>query len=779
MFRKSRNGKTSKLVSTEDPLGGLKKNLAANLTWIDFLLTFVIAAAIASLLISYRYQPLPPLKVGEVAKNEIRATQDITIEDKAVTQSEKHEAMRKVPAVFDYDPNVLASLERDIRSTFTNARELIQSAQEGLTQGASKKLTPKQERELVSTLKSTLSNLYPDDLISVFYAQGFSKRLEDQLVAILKSAMLPGLVSSREQVQRHQESGIKLRDMASGQERLVSNMSSIKDIAQARSAIRQSRFELSELDTTSRKEIVRFLESLIAPTVLFDTSETEKRKREAADNVGLILRQIKQGKVIVQKGDRITEETLLKLNALRGFQERKQVWLKFLGGLLLSMTFLYFIWHYFVYHQLRGKEIRNCFLLISLVLFVSLLTMRLFIVVADIVNEKIGFQTFKDPANVYYALPFTFGAILITLLADVNAAVLFSLLFALLVGLFTMNVNLVCYVLIGSFVAIYGIKQYKERLILLKVGLVMGGVNLLALVGLDLFARAGLNVDRIGIWTLYGLHSGVVSAMFASLLLPVLETLFKITTDIKLLELSNLNTPVLRRMSVEAPGTYHHSIVMGTLAEAAAEAIGANPLLVRVAAYYHDIGKLKLPEYFVENQIFSQNKHDKLAPSMSSLIISSHVKDGLEMAKSVGLMPQISDMIPQHHGTRLMTYFYERAKAAAKGEEINEADFRYPGPKPQSKEAAIMMIADSVEATSRTLVDPTPAQVQGVIRRIIDTIVADGQFTECDITIKDLKLIEQSMLHVLTGILHHRIEYPGYDFSKKKQEVATANQGHQ
>jgi hypothetical protein len=286
------------------------------------------------------------------------------------------------------------------------------------------------------------------------------------------------------------------------------------------------------------------------------------------------------------------------------------------------------------------------------------------------------------------------------------------------------------------------------------------------------FAISFLRQD-IFIWSelltpvIMGALSGILAAALASIILPALESWFKIATDIRLLELSNLNAPLLRRLAVEAPGTYHHSLMVGTLAEAAAEAIGANLLLVRVAAYYHDLGKMLKPEYFRENQGGGENKHDSLPPTVSGTILAGHVKDGLELAKPAGLMEPIRDMIPQHHGTRLMTFFFQKAKetALASGQEVKEEDFRYPGPKPQGKEAAILMMADSVEAASRTLSNPSPAQIQGLIDRLIDDVLADNQLDECDITLREIRLVKESFLRVLSGFHHRRIDYPGYDFT--------------
>ena len=248
-------------------------------------------------------------------------------------------------------------------------------------------------------------------------------------------------------------------------------------------------------------------------------------------------------------------------------------------------------------------------------------------------------------------------------------------------------------------------------------------------------------------------------------IIPLVEMAFGFSTDIKLLELANLDQPLLRELMVQAPGTYHHSVIVSNMAEASAEAIKANPLLAKVASYYHDIGKMKKPHYFIENQAGKENKHDKLAPSMSGLIITSHVKDGVELAKEHKLNKEIIDIIEQHQGTKLISYFYQKAKdqAAAKGNkamQVKEEDFRYPGPKPQTKEAGLVMLADMVEAATRSLPDHSPARIQGTVQRIINNVFADGQLDECDLTLKDLHEIAKSFNMTLSGIFHERVEYP-------------------
>jgi putative nucleotidyltransferase with HDIG domain len=263
--------------------------------------------------------------------------------------------------------------------------------------------------------------------------------------------------------------------------------------------------------------------------------------------------------------------------------------------------------------------------------------------------------------------------------------------------------------------------------------------------------------------SLCALAGGVLVSIVVTIAIPPLEHVFQSLTDIKLLELSNMNLPLLKDLAVSAPGTYHHSVVVGTLAETAAEAIGVNPLFARVSAYYHDIGKLRQPHYFVENQKDGHNPHDDLSPSMSALILVSHVKDGVAYAQEHGLPQPLIDAIPQHHGTRLIRFFYEKARQAGTedGREVDESDFRYPGPKPRTKETAILMLADGVEAISRTLSDTSPAKLRAMIRRAIQEVVDDDQLSECALTLEDLSKISEAFLSVLAGMHHQRIEYPG------------------
>jgi putative nucleotidyltransferase with HDIG domain len=270
--------------------------------------------------------------------------------------------------------------------------------------------------------------------------------------------------------------------------------------------------------------------------------------------------------------------------------------------------------------------------------------------------------------------------------------------------------------------------------------------------------------------------SGPLNTGLLIFLLPIFERLFMVTTDLRLLELGNLNLPVVRELILKAPGTYNHSVAVGTLAEGAAKAVGLSPVFARVACLYHDIGKSVHPEYFVENQQ-GVNVHDRINPLESARMVRGHVAEGIRMAKEAKLPSNIVDIIPQHHGTKLLTYFYEKARrqAAAEGRDVDEQNFRYPGPKPQTKIAAIVMLADAVEAAARTVKDHSQEGLLEVIQKIVASTGEDGQFSECDITLAEIDRIAFSFLETLSSIYHSRIAYPGFDFTQRA--LAGSSQG--
>ncbi|MBI2562692.1 MAG: HDIG domain-containing protein [candidate division NC10 bacterium] len=408
----------------------------------------------------------------------------------------------------------------------------------------------------------------------------------------------------------------------------------------------------------------------------------------------------------------------------------------------------------------QPKEVRRprSLVLLGTILLVVLLLTRYGLVIITSLHQSFP----HIPISALRAgLPVPLGGVLLTVLFNARLAFAGSLILTILAGIMlAAPIEYFLFTFVGSLVGIFSLARRQGRTAFFRAGSLLVLANAYTVLA---FALVDGDASRLLPDMVGGLVNGAVVAVLATGLLPLLEHSFGRTTDFTLLELSNLNEPMLRHLVLVAPGTYHHSIMVGTLAEAAAEAVGANALLCRVGAYYHDIGKTRHPAYFIENQSDAMNRHDKLAPSLSRAILMAHVKEGVEMARAYGLPEVLVDLIPQHHGTRLVSYFYQRARERTDPDlhAVKEEDYRYPGPRPQTREAAILMLADAVEAAARTLSDPTSARIQGAVQKIITGIFVDGQLDECDLTLRDLHLIANNFVRILTGIFHHRVDYPG------------------
>jgi putative nucleotidyltransferase with HDIG domain len=367
---------------------------------------------------------------------------------------------------------------------------------------------------------------------------------------------------------------------------------------------------------------------------------------------------------------------------------------------------------------------------------------------------------------------------LVSLLFDFHTAITFSFTVSLLTGLWTHDAPFTIYAFVGSIAAAFSVIRCKKRSGLLKGGGYVIAANVITGIVILLF-KGELFTPKGPPSILFAALGGMSVAAIVSLLLPLIEYSFKVTTDISLLEHLDLNQPVMKNLMITAPGTYHHSVIVGNLAESAAEAVGVNPLLARVSSYYHDIGKVKMPDYFIENQSGPVSKHEKLTPHMSSMIIINHVKEGADLARQYKLPEPIIDIIEQHHGTMLVSYFYQKAKEMGANALPVDEDYKYHGPKPQTRVAALVMMADAVEAASRVLTDPTPARIASLADRIINHIFLEGQLDECELTLKDIHEVKKRFTYILTGIFHRRVDYPGFDFTDESlfKEPAKAYKG--
>lgn len=706
--------------------------------------------------------------IGDVAARDIKASRDFLVENKDLTEKDMEKAAREVLSVYDFDPSA-ASVNKVLNEAFVLGREYVaktlekeQSPVAVPGDSPAPLLNPEAFRE---QFFQTLKVPRDDKLFRALLKQGFPAGIEEAVRKLLSSAYEKGVVSNgallKSQVER---GGIILHELSAKKETTVNEYQRFLDLDRAKTFIRTQAASLKEFTGSSEvaEAAAKLAVSQLQPNLTFNQRETERRKDLARTSVKPIYYQIKKGEMIVREGERIGPEHLIKLSEEMKSHNRIDLLgrvpaMAVLIAALLSV--IYLVGPSTV--KTFGKSSRD--LLFSAVcLFGFFLMFWGYSFVAEEMSRPTPWVTSRA---LLFAFPLPCAAMLVCIFQGTQIAVAFSLVISVLVSLVAGGkVEFFVYFFTSSLLAAYGVRHCTERGILIKTGAMVALFNVV--LGLCLVMIFGsLYTWESVVASVSGFTGGILAGVIATGIIPLIEMSFGFTTDIKLLELSSLDQPLLRQLMVQAPGTYHHSVITSNMVEATAKAIQANPLLAKVSAYYHDIGKMKKPLYFIENQLGIENRHEKLAPSMSSLILISHVKDGVELAREHRLGKEIIDIIQQHHGSNLISYFYQKAKdrmslKGGKASDVKEQDFRYPGPKPQTKEAGLVMLADMVEAASRSLVDPTPARIQGTVQKVINNVFSDGQLDECELTLKDLHEIAKSFNKTLSGIFHQRIEYP-------------------
>ncbi|QDG54645.1 HDIG domain-containing protein [Persicimonas caeni] len=733
--------------------------------------------------------------IGEVAPSDIKATRDFTYTepDVAATNALRERVAKSVPPVFDWQEGMADQVRERIDKAFASMRTaLAERAQVHLqanrpqvyeridketsgTDAVSAWLEPMSQERLISwshELRAEKFDPYLDTELSeasfeTFAREGFSERTENALENVVGRVLSNMIVPDMGLIDEQQDRGIYLRRLRGDKLLIEYHITDVHErfvpMARTDNLVQRAVDQVlsPERNRQFRRAILSAASALVRPNTTYNESKTvEKRDaaREAVSDV-VIREEFRKGQIVVEKGHIITERhyrIIDKMLEEDTYINRTQI----IAGITLLVLLLVVTFYVFGRKNVRHfrpttKDI--VFMATSLVLMLSLtwLLSLLFHAVAE--------QSDWGPASTWYFLvPVAAGGMLIRLVLNNEHAIVFTIVFAALVGLVTgSSLYMMTYTLVGALVGIGAVQQVKHRMALMWSGLAVGAVNVAAVVAFILLDGELFQIETLRT-AFFAFASGVTSGFFVLAVLPLFETVFGYTTDIKLLELANLNHPLLRELIIRAPGSYHHSMMVGSLSEAAAESVGANPLLCRVGSYYHDIGKAKNPQYFAENQKVGENPHDKLKPNMSALIIKAHVKDGLEMARQHRLPREIQDFIAQHHGTSLIAFFYHKAKQMEDPDipEVDEKDYRYPGPKPQSRETAICMLADGIEAASRALPNPSPARLKGLVQKMINKAFTDGQLDECDLTLKDLNSIAKAFTRILTGIYHHRPEYP-------------------
>ena len=689
-------------------------------------------------------------QVGDIATKEIKSTQDLLVEDAKSTQEKRAEAERSVLSIYDYDPGVFSESENRVRSAFESLAASFQKKGRGMDQNALIK------REWGASIRLPFTQRE----WQVLEKERFNPSIGEAALKIIAPLLKRGIVNDKELLDPDAEKGILIRNIQARDVRRSFPPFTFLDLKEARAKLRA---QAASLPPTLGKEtsaiVLKIAEYFLRLNLTFNKDETEGKKADAKEKVRPVYFQVKRGEVILRPGERVQEEHLLKIKALKKAQERTH-----LLTLLIGMGFLIFLIIASLY-QFATQNIRKVALSQKDLLFcgTTLLGIIAFLKLFQLSTDVLGGEFFSIPSSSYlYLFPIAAGAMLVRIVLNSEVAIVFSLLASYFsAALMGNQLFYFIFTFVGSVIGAHKVARCEQRSILLKAGLTVGGINILMILSYSLISETPFKMTLLSD-LMMGFLGGVFASVFVLGMAPIIETLFGYTTDIKLLELANMDHPTLKDLILQAPGTYHHSIIVGSLVEAAAKSIAANPLLARVSAYYHDIGKLKKPLYFIENVGGGENKHEHLTPTMSSLILISHVKDGVEMARENRLGERIGHIILQHHGTSMISYFYQKAKEKENPEmeSINENDFRYPGPKPQTKEAGIVMLADSVEAASRALADPTPSRIKSLVQRVTNSIFLDGQMEECELTLKDLQKIQESFNRILNAIFHQRIDYP-------------------
>lgn len=675
-----------------------------------FILVPVLFIAIYGLLALVSMPARVDLTVGMPSPRTVYAPRDIL--DEHTTERLREQAADSVSDAYDYNPVVLERALREIGAFFDLVVEI------------------KDDPELEQEEKIT----------------EIQKRLPEEMPPGTVSALL----TDRE----------TLRDL---QGRLNNSISEIfeqgikedeADLIRRRIAQEIALYPFSA-DLKRIAEVV--VRPLVEQNMYYNAQVTEENREQARRQVEPVL--VLRNTLIISEGEPVKEQQLALLEDL-GLIRGQQADYPAYVGLFFLLLIIFLLVGIYIYVFVNEVFVNpSLLLLMGLVTFIALI--------------------FATAANYFsgFLIPVAMGVIILTVIFGYKLAVIINLVLALMVGLITGgDFSSILVALLGGLVSIYAVTKLSQRSDLARAGFYVAATNAAVIVSIYLFfGNLSFEYDSLlnfGYSIAAGIGNGLFSAVIAIGMLPFLESIFGVTTGITLLELSNPNHPLLREMLLKAPGTYYHSMMVSNMAEAAAESVKANALLTRVGAYYHDIGKLKRPYFFSENQLSGQNPHTKLSPNLSALIIGAHPRDGVELGRKHRLPDPILDIVIQHHGTSMISFFYQQALENNLRDDVTADKFRYEGPKPQSKEAAIIMLADAVEAGVRSLSKPSANRVETMIRRMVKDKLDDGQLDQSDLTLKEIDQITESFIYIMSGIYHSRIEYPEKDLKAELEGSA-------
>ncbi len=793
--------KTSSSDKLRDRLGLAKKEAARRLpAWVykftddKWRLRAILigTSIVAALMMAPKSYHVGSLVVGEPSQETIISPITFKVIDEAATNKNRDEVLRSAPPVYDFDEEMIHDVQARITSAFNFMKEYLAAedqnrfiADEQLTDSkppadtktaAAKTFQPLDENAQKARFESLLGTNVSPVCFQALKSASFNAKAERDLRSLIVPMLLRGVVLSRELVTRDARQGILIKTKSKEKLEPLKDLTTIYDLKEAVDLINAEEIDPSD-DPVLSQAIRKIATDLINVNLTYNREKTSALRQEALASVKPVFFQVVKGEQILKDGEPINESHIRKLDGLRKAHPAYSTYV-IVAGFSLLLIILTRVCFYFSQTYLgRSRDAIKDALLFS-ILIIGVILIEKF--VASVSALFASATSTVNARSILFAAPVATAPMLASLLVDPKIAFILSALTSIVATISVEgDIYLFCFYLISGIVGLHGVSKVTERTHVLRAGLVVGLVNMMSILGIKM-ALGNMNSVQDAYEIGLGFLGGVVSGLLVSGLSPLLEPL-GYTTNIKLLEIANLNHPLLKRMALEAPGTYHHSMVVGNLAEAAAEAIGANPLLARVGALYHDIGKISKttkPTYFIENQVRGINPHDRLEPTMSALILVSHVKNGVEKAKEHRLSAPIVDIIQQHHGTSLIKFFYNKAveRSEKTHSVVTQEKYRYPGPLPQTKESALVMLADVAEAATRTLSDPSPSNIQKKVQSLVMGLFNDGQLDQSTLTLKDINAVIKSLVRSLQGILHSRIDYPEQNNAQEKQNGSANRQ---
>ncbi|WP_243524482.1 HD family phosphohydrolase [Bacillus pseudomycoides] len=686
------------------------------LSWISYIL--LGAVLFFALMNNVKPEQLD-VKMLSISKQTIHSP--IKIEDKVTTDRKKREAAQKVEDQYTYRSEYKQNKVDIVNSVFGAIKEVDGETKSGSPDEQKTISAAERLEKLKKKLPTDLTKSLSDSVLLQFV------NAEPAQLSLARDAMVTA-------INNIMSTHIKMNEENDARERFVNEIRNVNV-------------------NSDLKEALNVLgKYAIEANYFYDSTATKDRKKLAEDAVAPVY--ILQGQILVKEGDTITREVYDQLK-LVGLLEQGNTFQPFVGLAIVIGVLLFFMHKQFESFLKLKREEKPYILAYTTIVAITVVLMKI-----------ISLFQKLEYAGIAYVVPVAMGTILVKLMIGDRFVFITSIIFSVCGSIMfnegvtsTLNYSVGIYVLLSSLSVSIFLKEKNRRTMILQAGILVSVLNVVLLAALLLLRNGNFSPLEIGSQLLMAAASGIISSILAMGILPYLESGLGIVSSMKLMELSSPNHPLLRKILLEAPGTYHHSVMVANLSEAACEAVGANGVLARVGAYYHDIGKTLQPHFFIENQMGIENPHDKLDPETSRDIIIAHVTNGVKMLEEHHIPQEIIDIAGQHHGTTLLKYFYYKAIKEDK-EKYTEDMFRYPGSKATSKESAIVGIADSVEAAVRSMNHPTPEQINNLVQSIIKDRLQDGQFSECNLTFKELQIVGKTLCETLNGIFHSRIKYP-------------------